>query len=301
MPVVPDEAATYGYVAEDRHFVRAFLGQGSAAADLAGRTRSDADPDGGLHERRTGQDARVSAARAGRISPGGCEGQMDSPEASRSADSARTHHHRRSTSRAARVVQSLGLVRGIVVRSRSVFGNIGAGIQTILRRQHHALHIDVRAGARECVRHHDGARAGGRRQRRDRHPVRCDRDHVGRDRSALLRDGGGGSRPRKTASGEPRLRSVTSVSGRRPVLSSVSATAALAATLRQIAADRVPSRISADPPRSIGSSAHAGFVAGSGFGMECDVAARRRARATFPAHVLPSRRWRRPVRRRSFR
>jgi predicted dehydrogenase len=26
MPVVPDEAATYGYVAEDRHFVRAFLG-----------------------------------------------------------------------------------------------------------------------------------------------------------------------------------------------------------------------------------------------------------------------------------
>ncbi|MGH7592423.1 MAG: YbjQ family protein [Gemmatimonadales bacterium] len=27
------------------------------------------------------------------------------------------------------VVQSLGLVRGIVVRSRSVFGNIGAGIQ----------------------------------------------------------------------------------------------------------------------------------------------------------------------------
>jgi predicted dehydrogenase len=27
MPVVPDEAATYGYVAEDRHFVRAFLGR----------------------------------------------------------------------------------------------------------------------------------------------------------------------------------------------------------------------------------------------------------------------------------
>jgi predicted dehydrogenase len=27
MPVVPDEAATYGYVAEDRHFVRAFLGK----------------------------------------------------------------------------------------------------------------------------------------------------------------------------------------------------------------------------------------------------------------------------------
>ncbi|HEY3935440.1 MAG TPA: YbjQ family protein [Gemmatimonadales bacterium] len=30
------------------------------------------------------------------------------------------------------VAQSLGLVRGIVVRSRSVFGNIGAGIQRFL-------------------------------------------------------------------------------------------------------------------------------------------------------------------------
>ena len=29
------------------------------------------------------------------------------------------------------VVQSLGVVRGIVVRSRSIFGNIGAGIQMI--------------------------------------------------------------------------------------------------------------------------------------------------------------------------
>ena len=29
MPVVSDEAATYGYVAEDRHFCRAFLGKDS--------------------------------------------------------------------------------------------------------------------------------------------------------------------------------------------------------------------------------------------------------------------------------
>jgi uncharacterized protein YbjQ (UPF0145 family) len=29
-----------------------------------------------------------------------------------------------------RVVKNLGVVRGIIVRSRSVFGNIGAGIQT---------------------------------------------------------------------------------------------------------------------------------------------------------------------------
>src|SRR5438105_14690423 len=31
-----------------------------------------------------------------------------------------------------RIVQNLGLVRGIVVRSRSIFGTIGAGLQTIV-------------------------------------------------------------------------------------------------------------------------------------------------------------------------
>jgi uncharacterized protein YbjQ (UPF0145 family) len=31
-----------------------------------------------------------------------------------------------------RVVRSLGIVRGIVVRSRSVFGSIGAGLQTLI-------------------------------------------------------------------------------------------------------------------------------------------------------------------------
>ncbi len=31
-----------------------------------------------------------------------------------------------------RVARSLGVVRGIVVRSRSIFGTIGAGLQTIL-------------------------------------------------------------------------------------------------------------------------------------------------------------------------
>jgi uncharacterized protein YbjQ (UPF0145 family) len=31
-----------------------------------------------------------------------------------------------------RIVRSLGIVRGIVVRSRSVFGNIGAGLQTLV-------------------------------------------------------------------------------------------------------------------------------------------------------------------------
>ena len=31
-----------------------------------------------------------------------------------------------------RIVRNLGLVRGIVVRSRSIFGTIGAGLQTIV-------------------------------------------------------------------------------------------------------------------------------------------------------------------------
>jgi uncharacterized protein YbjQ (UPF0145 family) len=31
-----------------------------------------------------------------------------------------------------RVVKSLGVVRGIVVRSRSIFGTIGAGLQTLI-------------------------------------------------------------------------------------------------------------------------------------------------------------------------
>ena len=31
-----------------------------------------------------------------------------------------------------RVVKNLGVVRGIIVRSRSIFGNIGAGLQTII-------------------------------------------------------------------------------------------------------------------------------------------------------------------------
>jgi uncharacterized protein YbjQ (UPF0145 family) len=31
-----------------------------------------------------------------------------------------------------RVVRNLGVVRGIIVRSRSIFGNIGAGLQTLV-------------------------------------------------------------------------------------------------------------------------------------------------------------------------
>ncbi|HEY0305309.1 MAG TPA: hypothetical protein VGC44_10055, partial [Longimicrobiales bacterium] len=34
MPVVPDEAAAYGYEAEDRHFVRVFLGKEKPLLDF---------------------------------------------------------------------------------------------------------------------------------------------------------------------------------------------------------------------------------------------------------------------------
>lgn len=45
------------------------------------------------------------------------------------------HHHLTTTTfdiDGYRVVRNLGVVRGIVVRSRSIFGTIGAGLQTII-------------------------------------------------------------------------------------------------------------------------------------------------------------------------
>ena len=62
MPVVANEAAAYGYEAEDRHFVRAFLGKESAAAHVRRRRRGRAGAHDGVHERRAGEDARVPAA-----------------------------------------------------------------------------------------------------------------------------------------------------------------------------------------------------------------------------------------------
>ena len=38
-----------------------------------------------------------------------------------------------------RIVENLGMVRGIVVRSRSIVGNIGGGLADVVRRQHHAV------------------------------------------------------------------------------------------------------------------------------------------------------------------
>ena len=43
-----------------------------------------------------------------------------------------------------RVTRNLGVVRGIIVRSRSLVGNIGASLQTLFRRQYHDLHRAMR-------------------------------------------------------------------------------------------------------------------------------------------------------------
>jgi uncharacterized protein YbjQ (UPF0145 family) len=53
-----------------------------------------------------------------------------------------------------RIVGYRGVVRGIRVRSRNLIVNLGATIQTLfaVRRQHHALHRALRAGAAGGVR-----------------------------------------------------------------------------------------------------------------------------------------------------
>lgn len=49
-----------------------------------------------------------------------------------------------------RIVQSLGVVRGVTVRSRSLFGAIGAKLETPDRRPHHNPYLTLRAGASGC-------------------------------------------------------------------------------------------------------------------------------------------------------
>ena len=55
MPVVPDEAAAYGYESEDRHFVRAFLGKEEAAAHVRRRARGGEDADDGVQSAEQGK------------------------------------------------------------------------------------------------------------------------------------------------------------------------------------------------------------------------------------------------------
>ena len=83
-----------------------------------------------------------------------------------------------------RVVKPLGIVRGITVRSRSIFGTIGVPPDPD-RRQHHALHRALRKDREEAsssLQHaEDGRQRGHRRALR-----RATRSWTG-DRGALLR------------------------------------------------------------------------------------------------------------------
>ena len=62
-----------------------------------------------------------------------------------------------------RVTKTLGVVRGIVVRSRSIFGTIGASLQTC-RREHQPVHAIVREDPRRCLRPDAATRRPTRRE-----------------------------------------------------------------------------------------------------------------------------------------
>jgi uncharacterized protein YbjQ (UPF0145 family) len=91
-----------------------------------------------------------------------------------------------------RIAQHLGLVRGIIVRSRSIVGNIGAVLQTLVG-GNISIYTELCERARQDAYQSlcDHAIALGR-QRHYRRALRCDRDRARRDRSALLRNGRGG-------------------------------------------------------------------------------------------------------------
>ena len=69
-----------------------------------------------------------------------------------------------------RVVETLGLVRGVTVRSRSLFGTIGAKVETLFG-GHISMLTSLCERARGRLRHSAGARPEGRRQRGGGHPL----------------------------------------------------------------------------------------------------------------------------------
>ena len=77
MPVVANEAAAYGYEAEDRHFVRVFLGKEKPRADVRRRARGREDPHDGVRERGGGEDAGVSAEGYRQVRAEGGEGRVE--------------------------------------------------------------------------------------------------------------------------------------------------------------------------------------------------------------------------------
>ena len=99
-----------------------------------------------------------------------------------------------------RITRTLGVVRGITVRSRSIFGTIGGSLQTLVGGNislFTELCEKTRNEAFDLMLAH--ARQIGRERRR-RRALRRDGGHAGRHRGALLRHGrrrvpGGGLTP----------------------------------------------------------------------------------------------------------
>ena len=86
-----------------------------------------------------------------------------------------------------RIVRNIGVVRGIVVRSRNLFATLGAGLQTILGGNitlYSQLCEKTRQDAFVMMMDHA---APARRKRRHRRPLRRQRTHAGRHRSPRLR------------------------------------------------------------------------------------------------------------------
>ena len=92
-----------------------------------------------------------------------------------------------------RVTRPLGIVRGITVRSRSMVGNLGAALQTMVGGNISDVHRAVRKGPRGGVRADAAARRGDGRQCGRGHALRRQRGGPGRHRGTGLRHGGAGS------------------------------------------------------------------------------------------------------------
>jgi hypothetical protein len=86
-----------------------------------------------------------------------------------------------------KIVKNLGVARGIIVRSRNIFGTIGAGLQTLV-----GGNITLYTNLCEKTREHafDLMRDG--RERRHRRPLRCHGDHARRHGSLGIRHGSSG-------------------------------------------------------------------------------------------------------------
>ena len=70
MPVIADEAGAYGYTAENRHMVQAFLDGRDAGRDVARRPRRHRGADGVLPLRRARHHRALSGAGVGDVHPG---------------------------------------------------------------------------------------------------------------------------------------------------------------------------------------------------------------------------------------